>query len=199
MHIRIILKVLEKYKYSVSLFCSRAPDMFLMSSHCMMILYFYLVCFTFSMSYSVLPFHFSLCSPISPSLLFFDVLSQAFIKCNRKAFVLLLFSCSVVSDCDPMDCRASGLPVLHCLPELAQTHVHWVSDAIQLSHPLLSLSPPAFNLSQHQGLFQWVGSSHQVANLGLTCLIFLQSKGLSRVFSNTTVQKHHFFSAQLSL
>ena len=146
MHIRIILKVLEKYKYSVSLFCSRAPDMFLMSSHCMMILYFYLVCFTFSISYSVLPFHFSLCSPISPSLLFFDVLSQAFIKCNRKAFVLLLFSCSVVSDCDPMDCRASGLPVLHCLPELAQTHVHWVSDAIQQSCPLLSPSPPAFNL-----------------------------------------------------
>ena len=56
--------------------------------------------------------------------------------------------------CDPMDCSTPGLPVHHQLPELAQTHVHRVSDAIQPSHPLLSPSPPAFNLSQHQGLFQ---------------------------------------------
>ena len=76
----------------------------------MLIFYFYPVCFTFSISYSVLPFHFSLCSPISASLLFSDVLSQAFIKYSRKAFVLLLFSGSVVSDCDPMHCRAPGLP-----------------------------------------------------------------------------------------
>ena len=54
--------------------------------------------------------------------------------------------------CDPMDCSTPGLPVRHQLPELAQTHVHRVSDAIQPSHPLLSPSPPAFNLSQHQGL-----------------------------------------------
>jgi len=53
--------------------------------------------------------------------------------------------------CDPADCSTPGFPVLHHLPELAQTHVHWVSDAIQPSHPLSSLSPPAFNLSQHQG------------------------------------------------
>ena len=58
--------------------------------------------------------------------------------------------------CDPTDCSMSGFPVHHQLLELAQTHVHWVGDAIQPSHPLLSPSPPAFNLSQHQGLFQWV-------------------------------------------
>ena len=55
--------------------------------------------------------------------------------------------------CNPMDCSTPGFPVHHQLPELAQTHVHRVSDAIQPSHPLLSTSPPAFNLSQHQGLF----------------------------------------------
>ena len=59
-----------------------------------------------------------------------------------------------------MDCSMPGFPVFHYLPDFAQTHVHWVSDAIQPSHPLLSPSP-AFNLSQHQGLFQWVSSSHQ--------------------------------------
>ena len=58
--------------------------------------------------------------------------------------------------CDPMDCSRPGFPVHHQLPELAQTHVHWVSNAIQPSNALLSPSPPAFNLSQHQGLFQWV-------------------------------------------
>ena len=64
--------------------------------------------------------------------------------------------------CDPMDCSTSGLPVHHQLPELAQTHVHRVSDAIQPSHPLSAPSPPAFNFSQHQGLFQWVSSLHQL-------------------------------------
>ena len=64
---------------------------------------------------------------------------------------LLWFSCSVVSDSLwPMDCSTPGLPVLHQLLELAQTHVHWISDAIRPSHPLLSPSPLAFNLSQHQ-------------------------------------------------
>ena len=108
-----------------------------------------------------------------------------------------------------MDCSTPGVPVHHQLPEFYQTHVHWVSDAIQPSHPLSSPSHPAFNLSQHQGLFQWVSSSYQVAKvlefqlqhqsfqrniqdwfpLGLTDWISLQSKGLSRVFSNTTVHK----------
>ena len=67
--------------------------------------------------------------------------------------------------CDPMDFSLSGSPVLHYLPELAQTHVHWVSDAIQPSHPLSSPSPPAFSLSQHQGLFRWDSSLHQVAKV----------------------------------
>ena len=78
--------------------------------------------------------------------------------------LLLLFSCSVVSmGRDPMDCSTPGFPVLYHHPELAQTHVHWVGDATQPSHLLSSPSPPAFNLSQHQGLLQWVGSLHQVA------------------------------------
>ena len=67
--------------------------------------------------------------------------------------------------CNPMNCSTPGFPVLHYLLEFAQTHVHWVGDAVQLFHPLLSPSPPAFNLSQHQGLFQWVGSSHEMAKV----------------------------------
>ena len=118
--------------------------------------------------------------------------------------------------CDPMDCSPPGSSVLHHLPEFAQIYVHWVHDAIQPSHPLSPPSPPAFYLSQHQGLLQWVGSSNQVADvlelqhqsfqwiqgwfpLGLTSLISLLSKGLSRVFSSTTVWKHQFFGAQPSL
>ena len=67
--------------------------------------------------------------------------------------------------CDPMDCSTPGIPVHHQLPKLTQTHVHWVGDAIQGSHHLSSPSRPAFNLSQHQGLFKWVSSSHQVAKV----------------------------------
>ena len=76
---------------------------------------------------------------------------------------------SVASLCrtlrDPMDCSTSDFPVYHQLPELAQTHVRWVLDAIQPSHSLSYPSPPAFSLSQHQSLFQWVSSSHQVAKV----------------------------------
>ena len=79
---------------------------------------------------------------------------------------------SVAQSClplwDPMDCNMPGLPVHHQFLELAQTHVHWgvqAGDAIQLSHPLSSPSPPAFNLSQHQGLFQWVSSLHEEAKV----------------------------------
>ena len=120
--------------------------------------------------------------------------------------------------CDPMNCSMPGLPVHQQLLEFTQTHVHRVGDAIQPSHPLSSPSPPALNPSQHQGLFQWVNSSHEVSKvlefqlqhhsfpmntqdwsaLGWTGWTSLQSKGLSTVFSNTTVQKHQFFSAQLS-
>ena len=128
-------------------------------------------------------------------------------------------SCSTL--CDPMNHSTPGLLVHHQLLEPTQTHVHWVGDAIQPSHPLLFPSPPALNLYQHHSLFKWVSSSHQVAKilkfevsastsvlpmntqdwspLGWTGWISLQSKGLSRVFSNTSVQKHQFFATQLSL
>ena len=119
---------------------------------------------------------------------------------------------SCLTLCDPMDCSTPGFPVHHQLQELAQTHVHLVSDAIQLSHPLLSPSPPAFNLSQHHSfpvsqLFisggQSSGASASVLPmniqgwfpLGLTGLISLQSKGLARAFPSTTVWKHQFFSS----
>ena len=126
--------------------------------------------------------------------------------------------------CDPMDCNTLGFPVHHQLLELAQTLVHWVSDAIQPFHPLSSPSLPVFNLSQHQGLFPWVSSSHQGKvlekywsievsasasvlpkniqdwfSLGWTGWISLLSKKLSRALSNTTIQKHQFFDTQLSL
>ena len=72
--------------------------------------------------------------------------------------------CQVMSTlCDPMDCSMPGFSILHCLLAFAQTLVHWVGDAIQPSHPLSLLSPPALNLSHHRCLFQWVSSSHQVA------------------------------------
>ena len=66
---------------------------------------------------------------------------------------------SCLTLCDPMDCSTPGVPVHHQLAEFTQTHVHWVNDAIQPSHPLSSPSPPAPNVSQHQGLFKWVSSS----------------------------------------
>ena len=118
---------------------------------------------------------------------------------------------------DPMNRSTPGLPVHHQLPEFTQTHVHRVGDAIQSSHPLSSPSPPAPNASQHQSfpmsqLFAWGGQSIGVSALASvlprntqdwsplewTGWISLQAKGLSRVFSNTTVQKHQFFGAQLS-
>ena len=81
----------------------------------------------------------------------------------------LWLSCSVAESCptlyDPTAWNTPGFPVLRHLLEFAQTHVHWVGDAIQPSHPLLSPSPSALNLSQHEGLFQWVGSSNQVAKV----------------------------------
>ena len=117
--------------------------------------------------------------------------------------------------CDPMYCSTPGLPVYHQLPEFTQTYVHRVGDAIQPSHPLSSPSPPTPNPSQHQSFpmsqhFAWGGQSTGVSALASllpkntqdwsplewTGWISLQSMGLSRVFSNTTVQKHQFFSAQ---
>ena len=120
--------------------------------------------------------------------------------------------------CYPMNHSMPGLPVHHQLPESTQTHVHQFTYTIQPSHPLPSPCPPALNLSQHQGLFQWVRSSQSGGQsigvsvstsvlsmntqdwspLGWTGWISWQSKGHSRVFSNTTVQKHQFCGAQLS-
>ena len=124
---------------------------------------------------------------------------------------------SCLTLCDPMNHSTPGLPVHHQLLEFTQTHVHRVGDAIQPSHPLSSPSPPAPNPSQHQGLpmsqpFTWGGQSigvsalasvlpmntQDLSPLGWTGWISLQSKGLPRVFSNTTVQKHQFFGAQPS-
>ena len=93
--------------------------------------------------------------------------------------------CSIIKSCptlcDPMDCGTPGFPVLHHLPELAQTHVYRVSDAIQPSHLLSPASPPTFNLSQHQGLFQRVSSSHQVAKVLELQLQHRSFQWLSRV------------------
>ena len=135
--------------------------------------------------------------------------------CVAQGVQFIAQSCPTL--CDPMDYSMPGLPAHHQLLEFTQTHVHSVSDAIQPSHPLLSPSCPTFNLSQHKGIFKWISSLHQVAKvlvsasasvlpmntqdwspLGWTGWIYLKSKGLSRVFSNTTVQKHQFFSTQPS-
>ena len=76
-------------------------------------------------------------------------------------FSLVTQSCPTL--CDTMNCSMLGLPVHHQLPELTQTHVHWIDDAIQPSYPLSFPCPPTFNHSQNQGLFKWINSSHQVA------------------------------------
>ena len=86
--------------------------------------------------------------------------------------------CSVTQPCLTL-CSTPGFPVLHCLPQFAQTLVHWVSDAIQPSHPLSPPSPLVFSLSQHQGLFQWVGSLHQVAKV---LALQLQHWSFQRIF-----------------
>ena len=118
--------------------------------------------------------------------------------------------------CDPMNCSTPGLPAHQQLPEFTQTHVHWVSDVIQPSYPL-SFPSPTLNLSHYQALFnelflciRWpkywnfsfsISPSNEYSGLISFRMdwISLLSKGLSRVFSNITVQKHQFFGAQLSL
>ena len=97
-------------------------------------------------------------SKISPKILYISGLLLFSVQFSSVAQ-----SCPTL--CDPMNHSTPGLPVHHQLPESTQTHVHRVSDAIQPSHPLSSPSPPAPNPSQHQGLFQWVSSSHQVAKV----------------------------------
>ena len=136
-----------------------------------------------------------------------------------QLFFLIQFSSlaqSCLTLCDPINCSTPGLPVHHQLLGFTQAHVHWVGDAIQPSHPVIPFSCPqsfpasgSFQMSQ---LFVLGGQSTGVSAsksvlpmntqywspLGWTGWISLQSKGLSRVFSNTTVQKHQFFSTQFS-
>ena len=119
---------------------------------------------------------------------------------------------------NPMDRSTPGLPFHHQLPESTETHENWIGDAIQPSHSLSSPSPPALNVSQYHGFSNksalrisgqsaGVSASTSVlpmytqdwSPLGWTSWISWQSKGLSRIFSNTTVQEHQFFGAQLSL
>ena len=129
------------------------------------------------------------------------------------------FAQSCPTLCDPMNCSKAGFPGHRQLLEFTQTHVHWVGDAIQPSHPLSSLSPPAFKSCPESGSFpmsqfflsggQKIGVSASASVLSMniqdwfplewTSWISLQSRGLSRVFSNITVQKHQFFGIQLSL
>ena len=171
-----------------------------------------------------------LCSHFSTSLelfsllymlkyMFLEVLYQ---RCIYITFIFILIvyvifcCCSVAQSChtlcDPMDCTTPGFPVLHHFPELSQTHVHSLSDAIQPSHPLSFPSAPAFNLSQHRVfsnesalLIRWpkylsfsfsISPSNEYSGfisfrIGLADLIFLQSKGLSRMFSNKTLILQH--------
>ena len=165
-------------------------------------------------TWGALSIHLTLSSPLPMSTSLFSVSVSPFSSVQFSSVTRLCLTL-----CDSMNRSAPGLPVHHQLPEFTQTHVHRVNDAIQPSHPLLSLSPPALNLSQHQGFFQMsqlfssggqsigVSASTSVllmntqdwSALGWTGWISLQSKGLSRVFSSTTIQKHQFFSAQLSL
>ena len=115
---------------------------------------------------------------------------QAFAK--HADFSSVTQSCPIL--CDLMDCSTPGFPVYHQLLELAQTHVHWVGDAIQPSHPLSSPSPPAFNLSQHHSLFQWVSSSHQVAKV----LELLFSISPSNEYSGLISFRMDFFESPCS-
>ena len=138
---------------------------------------------------------------------------------NLILFTSATQSCPTL--CSLIDCRTPGFSVHHQLPDLTQTHMHWISDAIQPSHPLSSPSLPAFNLSQHQGLFQWVvlcirwpkywsfsfsiSPSSEYSGLisfRMDWLDLLAVQGTLEsplVFSNTTVLKHLFFGTQLSL
>ena len=152
------------------------------------------------------------------------ILSITLLARERTTAVLFSVQFSSVAQscptlCDPMNRSTGGLPVHHQLLEFTQSHINRVSDAIQPSHPLSAFSPLAPNASQHQSLSQWVNSAGGGQSTGVSALasflpkksqgwswspsewtgwISLLFKGLSRVFSNTTVQKHQFFSAQLS-
>ena len=109
--------------------------------------------------------------------------------CMLYQFSSVTQSCPTL--CDPMDCSTSGFPVHHQFLEFTQTHVHRIHDAIQPSHPLLSPSPPVFNLSQHQSLFQRVSSLHQVAKV----LEFqLQHQSFQWIFTTDFLEDWLFWS-----
>ena len=140
-------------------------------------------------------------------------LKKGLVGLDSVQFSSVVQSCPTL--CDPTNRSTPGLPVNHQLLEFTQTHVHRVSDAIQPSHPLLSPSPPALNpssirvfSSESTPLMRWpkywsfsisISPSNEHPGLISFRMDWLQSKGLSRVFSNTTVQKASFFGAQLSL
>ena len=140
------------------------------------------------------------CLIISPTVLKF---------LSPTSGILACCCCSVTKSCrilfDPMDCSTPAFPALHYLLEFSQTHVHWVSDAIQLSHPL-SAPSPSVNLSQHQGLIMLFASGGQSNGASASALVLLMNSqdwfpsGLvwfhccSRYFSSTTIQKYKFFS-----
>ena len=125
---------------------------------------------------------------------------------QRNSFNSVAQSCS--SLCDPMNCSTPGLPVHHQLLEFNQTHVHWVSDAIQPSQPLSSLLLlpsifPSLRVFSNESALRMRWPKYWSFSFSISPFnehpgLILQSKGLSRVFSNTTVQKHQFFGAQLS-
>ena len=140
------------------------------------------------------------------------------LDCKIKPVQFSSVAQSCLTLCNPMDCSTPGFTVHHQLPEFAQTHVHWVGDAIQPPYPVVPFSSclqsfPASESFPESQFFtsggQTIGASASAAvlamnirdwfPLGLKGWISMHSKGLSRVFSNTTVQKHQFFDAQLSL
>ena len=108
---------------------------------------------------------------------------------TSNEILVISFTCLVVvqlflmsdlcSSCDPMNYSTPGFPVLHYIPEFVQIHIHWINNAIQLSHPLSPPFLPALNLSQHQSLFQWVDSLHQVAKV---LKLQLQYQSFQRIF-----------------
>ena len=166
---------------------------------------------------SILPTYFVVVSSLYHYLWKTFSASLQVVLINSCSVNSIQFSCSVMSSSLwPMDCSTPSFPILHQLLELAQTHVHWVGDAIQPSVVLFSSCLRSFPASESFPMSQFFASGGQSIGdsdsasvlpmniqdwfpLGLTGLITLQSKGLWRVFSNTTVQKHQFFRAQLSL
>ena len=148
---------------------------------------------------------------LGASVLFFIVVAPVYIPTSSAQefpFLHTLQFSSVAQSCltlcDPMNCSTPGLPVHHHLPESTQINVHRVSDAIQPYHPLSSPSPPALNLSQHQGLFKWVSSPYQVAGVlefqlqhqslqwtSRTDLLY--SSALSFLYSSTLTSIHDYW------